>query len=94
MDTTMDVEKARTQLFNNTTTEFIGVNDDIAVLDGHYRWHDFLDYVAHQSNESLTLIQTLNVMTSGEGTWKKLANYLFSIHILRSHQLQLLVTHI
>jgi hypothetical protein len=69
VDASIEIEEARTHIFN-TTGELIGANDDIAVLEGLYRQHDFQDAVASQSNEDITLMQKLNAMTSGYGKWK------------------------
>jgi hypothetical protein len=93
VDASIEIEEARTQLFN-TTGELIGANDDIAVLEGLYRQRDFQDAVASQSNEDRTLMQKLNAMTSGDGKWKRLAYQLFNIQILKPHLIKLSVKNI
>jgi hypothetical protein len=69
----------------------IGANEDFTVLEVLYRQRDFQDSVASQSNENRTLMQKLNEMTSGDGKWKRLAQQLFHIQILKPHLIKLSV---
>jgi hypothetical protein len=78
VDTSIEIEEARTQLFNRTG-ELIGANEDIAVLEGLCHQLDFQDSVTSQSNLDQTLMQKLNAMTSGDGKLKRLAHQLFNI---------------
>jgi hypothetical protein len=55
----IEIEEARMQLFS-ATSELIGANNNIAVLEGLYRQHDFQDSVASQSTEDRTLMHKLN----------------------------------
>jgi hypothetical protein len=84
VEAAIDIEEAKNQLFH-ITSELIGANDDIGILEGLYRCRDFQDNVAEQTEGSQSLFQKLNGWAIEQGERKRMARQLFQIEILRPH---------
>jgi predicted nucleic acid-binding Zn-ribbon protein len=93
LDAAIDIDEARKEVFE-TSAELLSANDDIAILEGLYRRRDFQETMEAEANAGRSLFQKLNSWANGTGKWKRIAQELFRIQVLRPHIIEHSVTHI
>jgi chromosome segregation ATPase len=93
IDAAIDIDEARKEVFE-TSAELLSANDDIAILEGLYRRRDFQETMEAEVNTGRSLFQKLNSWANGAGKWKRIAQELFRIQVLRPHIIEHSVTHI
>jgi hypothetical protein len=93
LDAAIDIDEARKEVFE-TSAELLSANDNIAILEGLYRRRDFQEAMEAEENAGRSLFQKLNSWANGAGKWKRIAQELFKVQVLRPHIIEHSVTHI
>jgi hypothetical protein len=93
LDVAIDIDEERNQVLE-TSAKLLAANDDIAILKGLYQCNDFQETMEEEVNEGRPLYQKINSWANDTCKWKRIAQELFRIQLLRPHIIDHYVTHI